>query len=351
MPRLSVPKHLVRNPVEAARDATRFDWLCSLAINAAREVVPLALIRRTAQAGLGACIDEAKSVLKFMVKEPELLDELPEPEQLSSLVEHLSGAIADLSPDFVEEQADDLGRVMMSSWVDCLKASLETYPLLVLANDLLPARVPDPALMEEWREAIEPFGVNDSEVARLMHGIRQTLTERGTVELPLNMKLWAGETAYGSLAMITPTVLPKHWHTDLDLARLQTYTDCDFSWLNISEHGDRPTYLGHALGIQAIVQKKRYVYPREVESVLYACPGVAEATIIGIPKRLSNEAEVKAIVQPAPGARVSESTIVAHCEAKLEEYQRPATVVFTDALPRDQSGKLVLSEIMEKFAG
>lgn len=349
MPRLRVPEHLVRNPKEADRDAARFDSLCSIAIDAARHVVPSALRRRTAETGSKALVDEAKSFLKFLLKEPEFLKELPESELLTSLAGRLGEGVPELSPELVEEQADDLGRVLMSAWVDLLSSVLETYPLLVLANDLLPARVADYSLVEEWWEALEPCGVNAFEVARTMHGMRQELLKRKTVELPLNMQLCAGETAYGPLVMVRPAVLPKHWMTDLDLAWLQQYTECDFSWLRSPMHRHSPMYPGHVLGVQGIVHRGQYVYPREVETVLHACPGVAEATIIGAPKRTSDE-EVTAIVRPKPRARVSKRTIFAYCEAELDVYQRPTTIVFTDTLPRDQSGQLAMHEIMAKFA-
>lgn len=348
MRRLSVPEHLVRNPKEADRDAARFDSLCSIAIDAARPVMPLTLRRRTAEAGSAALVDEAKSFLKCLLKEPELLKDLPEAELLASLADRLGEMMPELSPELGEEQADDLGRVLMSAWVDLLRSALETYPLLVLANDLLPARVADSSLVEEWWEALEPFGVNDAEVTMIMYGFRKKLLKRKTVELPLNMMLCVGKTAYGPLVMVRPAVLPENWMTDLDLAWLQKSTDCDFRWLRSPMHRHAPRFPGHALGVQGIVHQGQYVYPREVETVLDACPGVAETTIIGAPRRTSDE-EVMAIVRPEPGVSVSKRTLFAYCEAELAVYQRPTTIVFTDTFPRDQFGQLAMHEIMAEF--
>jgi hypothetical protein len=98
----------------------------------------------------------------------------------------------------------------MSSWIDLLKSLLETCPSLELRNDLLPVKKVDDSFMEEWREAIKPFGVDDAEVAMIMGAIRQQLLERKTIELPLNMTLGAEESACGRLFItVRPTSCPR----------------------------------------------------------------------------------------------------------------------------------------------
>ena len=51
------------------------------------------------------------------------------------------------------------------------------------------------------------------------------------------------------------------------------------------------------------------VYPREVEEVLYTHPAVAEAAVVGVPDERLGE-EVKAYVEPKPGATASEEELI-----------------------------------------
>jgi acyl-CoA synthetase (AMP-forming)/AMP-acid ligase II len=80
------------------------------------------------------------------------------------------------------------------------------------------------------------------------------------------------------------------------------------------------------------------VPPREVENVLYRLEGVVEAAVIGVPDPVLGQA-VKAFIV-APGATLTESDIISHCKANLEEFMVPRSVEFRTELPRTSSGKV-----------
>jgi acyl-CoA synthetase (AMP-forming)/AMP-acid ligase II len=82
------------------------------------------------------------------------------------------------------------------------------------------------------------------------------------------------------------------------------------------------------------------VYGPEVESVLNDCPGVAEGVVIGVPDERWGEA-VKAVVVPAPGARLTATDVIAFCRTRLAHYQCPATVDIVGDLPRNATGKVL----------
>jgi len=80
------------------------------------------------------------------------------------------------------------------------------------------------------------------------------------------------------------------------------------------------------------------VPPREVENVLYCITGVLEAAVIGVPDPVLGQA-VKAFIV-APGATLTESDIISHCKANLEEFMVPRLVEFRAELPKTSSGKI-----------
>jgi amino acid adenylation domain-containing protein len=81
------------------------------------------------------------------------------------------------------------------------------------------------------------------------------------------------------------------------------------------------------------------VSPREVENVLYKLDGVLEAAVIGVADEVLGEA-VKAFVVLKDGFAWTERDVIKHCLTYLESFMAPKQVVFMDALPRTDTGKI-----------
>lgn len=81
------------------------------------------------------------------------------------------------------------------------------------------------------------------------------------------------------------------------------------------------------------------VSPREVENVLHALDGVYEVAVVGVPDDLLGEA-VKAFVVLKPDAQYTEREVLKHCLGHLESFMVPKQIVFVDALPRTDTGKI-----------
>ena len=78
----------------------------------------------------------------------------------------------------------------------------------------------------------------------------------------------------------------------------------------------------------------------EIERVLYEHPGIAEAAVVGRPDQRWGERPV-AVIVARPGAEVREDDVIAHCRGSLAGFKVPREVHFTDALPRNPSGKVL----------
>jgi acyl-CoA synthetase (AMP-forming)/AMP-acid ligase II len=90
------------------------------------------------------------------------------------------------------------------------------------------------------------------------------------------------------------------------------------------------------------------VYPREVEDVVAAHPGVREVVVVGIPDDKWGEA-VAAFVALKPGASADEAGIIAFAREKLAGYKVPKSVRFIDEVPKSPVGKLLRRAVRDPF--
>jgi fatty-acyl-CoA synthase len=82
------------------------------------------------------------------------------------------------------------------------------------------------------------------------------------------------------------------------------------------------------------------VFPGEVEAVLLACPGVAEAAVFGVPDEKWGEVGLAHVVA-AKGASLDPAAVAAFCETRLARYKRPREIRVVEAVPRTASGKIL----------
>jgi malonyl-CoA/methylmalonyl-CoA synthetase len=81
----------------------------------------------------------------------------------------------------------------------------------------------------------------------------------------------------------------------------------------------------------------------EIENALLEHAGVAEAAVVGVPDADLGE-RIVAFVVPA-GAAPPERELVDHVATLLAPHKRPREVRFTDALPRNDMGKVQKSRL------
>ena len=122
-------------------------------------------------------------------------------------------------------------------------------------------------------------------------------------------------------------------------------------WLRTGDAGylDEEGYLFlHDRIKDMVVSGGENIYPAEIENVLLAFPGVADAAVIGVPDDKWGET-VKAIVVAAPATELDSASIVAFCRERLAHYKCPTSVDFVAALPRNPSGKVLKRELREPY--
>ncbi|MFQ5665575.1 MAG: class I adenylate-forming enzyme family protein [Candidatus Binatia bacterium] len=92
------------------------------------------------------------------------------------------------------------------------------------------------------------------------------------------------------------------------------------------------------------------VSPAEVEDVLTAHPGVAEAAVIGSPDVRWGE-RVTAVVRTRTGVALPADTLIAFCRSRLADFKAPRIIVFTDVpLPRTGLGKVSRQAVRKRYA-
>jgi long-chain acyl-CoA synthetase len=90
------------------------------------------------------------------------------------------------------------------------------------------------------------------------------------------------------------------------------------------------------------------IYPREVEEVLLHHPGVREVSVVGRPHPEWGE-EVVAFVVRGTGDAVSEPELDALCLASIARFKRPKAYRFVDALPKNNYGKVLKTELRARL--
>jgi long-chain acyl-CoA synthetase len=90
------------------------------------------------------------------------------------------------------------------------------------------------------------------------------------------------------------------------------------------------------------------IYPREVEEVLLLAPGVAEVSVVGAPDPEWGEVVV-AFVVPQPGRSVDSATLDAVCLERIARFKRPRRYVIVDALPKNNYGKVLKTELRQRL--
>jgi len=81
------------------------------------------------------------------------------------------------------------------------------------------------------------------------------------------------------------------------------------------------------------------IAPTEIDNLVLGMAEVAEAAAVGVPDKIYGE-EVVVYVAAKAGGRLTDAAVLAHCSTALPHAKMPKQVIFRDALPKTDRGKL-----------
>lgn len=92
------------------------------------------------------------------------------------------------------------------------------------------------------------------------------------------------------------------------------------------------------------------IYPKEVEEVLDALPGVLESAVVGLPHADFGEG-VFAVLARAKGQEVDLEAVKAVVAERLARFKHPKGYAIVETLPRNTMGKVQKAELRKTYAG
>jgi malonyl-CoA/methylmalonyl-CoA synthetase len=91
------------------------------------------------------------------------------------------------------------------------------------------------------------------------------------------------------------------------------------------------------------------VYPKEIELLIDAIPGVRESAVIGVPHPDFGEA-VTAVVVRDGSTELDEARVQSALAGELAKFKQPKRVYFVEELPRNTMGKVQKNQLREVYA-
>ncbi len=160
------------------------------------------------------------------------------------------------------------------------------------------------------------------------------------VDLATGATVPAGER--GEVQVKSPSVMRGYLG---DEAGTRAVIDLD-GWLSTGDIGylDRDGHLFLVDRKKELIIRSGYnVYPREVEEVLSACPGVLEAAVVGVASEEHGE-EIAALIVPSRDD-LDPDVVKSFARERLAAYKYPRHVFLVKELPKGPTGKVSKRDI------
>jgi acyl-CoA synthetase (AMP-forming)/AMP-acid ligase II len=121
-------------------------------------------------------------------------------------------------------------------------------------------------------------------------------------------------------------------------------------WLHTGDvgHVDEDGWLFVVDRVKELIKYKGYqVAPAELEALLLAHPGIADAAVVGTRDDDGNEIPHAYVVRRPTAADLTAGEVMMHVAERVAPYKRVRRVTFIDAVPRAASGKILRRRLRE----
>ena len=98
-----------------------------------------------------------------------------------------------------------------------------------------------------------------------------------------------------------------------------------------------------------IIANGENIYPREIEELLYAYPGIIEASVIGVHDQLRGQV-ARAYIVLAEGQNFDKKAVREYLQSNIAAYKIPRDFIVVSSLPKNQTGK-ILKRVLREQAG
>ncbi|MBV9020473.1 MAG: AMP-binding protein, partial [Ktedonobacteraceae bacterium] len=219
-----------------------------------------------------------------------------------------------------------------------------------------------PMALEPARKLQEKTGITVvqgygmTEASPLTHSQPYPIVRMASVGMPIHnteQKIVDMETGerevpagtHGEIIVRGPQIMKGYWKAAEETARVLRD-----GWFYTGD-------IGHVDedGFTYIVDRKKEmikykgfgVAPAELESLLLEHPAIMDAAVIGIPDEEAGEL-IKGYVVMRKEHTATADDIIAFANAKLAGYKKIHYIEFTDAIPKNASGKILRRELKER---
>lgn len=222
---------------------------------------------------------------------------------------------------------------------------LSSVKLFISGGASLPEKISEQFYQKYGKHIVEGYGLSEASpvvtlnplnktkpcsIGKTLPGIEAKIVNNRGEKMPI------GEV--GELVVRGPNVMKEYFKLPIDTAR--TLKD---GWLHTGDlaYQDSEGYIFIVDRLKdMIITNGENIYPREIEELLYAYPGITEVAVIGVPDKVRGQA-VCAYIVMADGVEFDKKALKEYLHANLAAYKIPREFVLVDALPKNQTGKIM----------
>lgn len=234
-------------------------------------------------------------------------------------------------------------------------ASLSGVRIFVSGGAALPQKVAQQFQQKVGQPILEGYGLSEaSPVVALNPALKPKYCSIGQALPGLEIKIAGPRGEFlppgevGELIVQGPSVMQGYLNLPLETSRALRN-----GWLHTGDMAyqdiDGYFFIVDRLKDMIIINGEN-VYPREIEELLYAFPGIVEAAVIGRADELRGES-VCAYVTMEEGTPFDRKAIRDYLQPLLAAYKLPRDIVQLDALPKNKTGKIMKRLLREQVAG